>query len=707
MVKLPLTLISCVFALALTSQNNFTKKIDSIIEASIDKNDPGMMVGVVKNGQIIYEKYYGMANLSHKLKMDKNTRSNIASTAKQFTALMILKLSLEDKVSLEDDIRTYLPTLYPKVKEDIKIRHLINHTSGIREYIGLMDLQDKAWWTRVGLDNNDIIELLEKQEDLAFKPGSQYQYSNSGYTVLAQIIEKVTDKKFKVYAKTFFESLGMKNTEFPRGYMTVITNKAEAYSDWGGGEWYEDIKVTKTAGEGFLFTTLKDQLIYEQALQNAKKQNNELLIKSQLAIDNSEIKTYGFGLRLFNWYYGPHKAVHHDGGTYGYKSQTVRFTDENLSIFVMTNNGKIGTDDMADQISKVLLKPTKEKESTYADRYFETIKNKNPQVYAQYRSSKGQLIRIEDEYNKTYFKRGNLKIELIEEKNYLYHPNYDDRQKIIFYDDEMVLFDTDGSTTEFKKINTPLAKAQDLEALVGTYHNLELDINLTLRLSEDNILKVKFSTKSNERDVEVLNKEEMQSGNFIFKVERDAFDRPVKLIVSLGRATNMSFKKKTNLKFQPKIKTENGHIQVSTIDSKNGDTSDILLTKNDGEGNEEWFKRLGGKSWDKASSIIDTEDGYLIVGSTSSYGVGNYDFYVIKVNKKGNKIWQNTYGKSDNDYAYTAEKVDDGYIIKGTTQLCDSKDVLSRTCTNNVWFVTIDKNGEELSNQVLEAINKQ
>ena len=146
---------------------------------------------------------------------------------------------------------------------------------------------------------------------------------------------------------------------------------------------------------------------------------------------------------------------------------------------------------------------------------------------------------------------------------------------------------------------------------------------------------------------------------------------------------------------------------MSTIGSKNGDTSDILLTKNDGEGNEEWFKRLGGKSWDKASSIIDTEDGYLIVGSTSSYGVGNYYFYVIKVNKKGNKIWQNTYGKSDNDYAYTAEKVDDGYIIKGTTQLCDSKDVLSRTCTNNVWFVTIDKNGEELSNQVLEAINKQ
>ena len=703
------TFITCITIFFLCSVNaqllqDQKKTIDNIITSQIKEDGPGVMVGVVKNGEIIYENYFGMANLSHNLKMNENTRSNIASTAKQFTALMVLDLAQKNKLSLEDDIRKYIPELYPNVKEAIKIRHLINHTSGIREYIGLMDLQNEAWWTRVGLDNDDVLDLLQKQEDLGFQPGTKYLYSNSNYNILAEIIKNVTDTDFKVYAKTFFKSLGMNNTEFPKGYMTVIPNKAEAYSDWGGGEWYEDIKVTKTAGEGFLFTTLKDQLIYEQALQNAQKNNNELLIKSQLPIENSEITTYGFGLRLFNWYRGPHKAVHHDGGTYGYKSQTARFTDENLSIFVMTNNGKIGTDDMADQISKVFLPPAAEKEITYADRYFENIENKNPQVIAQYRSSKGQLIRIEDEEEKTFYKKGNLKIELINEKNHLYYPDYNNNQKIIFYDDEMVLFNTDGSTSEFKKINTPLATAQDIEALVGTYYNSELDISLSLRLSDDNALKVKFSTKSNERDVEVLNKVEMQSRNFLFKVERDAFDRPVNLVVSLGRATNMSFKKKTNLKFQPQIPTDGGTIQVTTIGSKKGDTSDILLTKNYPNGNEIWSKRLGGKSWDKANSIIDTEDGYLIIGSTSSYGVGNYDFYVIKTDKEGHQIWQNTYGKFDNDYAYTAEKVDGGYIIKGTTQLCDSKDVLDRTCTNNVWFVTIDENGKELSNQVLEKV---
>ncbi|NRB60717.1 MAG: beta-lactamase family protein [Winogradskyella sp.] len=705
--KTLLTTISCFITLSIASQNNFTQNIDSIIESTIQKNDPGLMIGVVRDGQIIYEKYYGLANLSHKIKMDKNTRCNIASTAKQFTALMILKLSLENKLSLEDDIRKFIPELYTNVKEAIKIRHLINHTSGIREYIGLMDLQNKAWWTRVGLDNDDVLELLKKQEDLGFNPGSKYVYSNSNYNILAKIIEKVTQQKFKVYAKEFFKSLGMENTAFPKGYMTVIPNKAEAYSDWGGGEWYEDIKVTKTAGEGFLFTTLKDQLMYEQAIQNAKDSNNQLLIKSQLPIENSEIKSYGFGLRLFNWFYGPHKAVHHDGGTYGYKSQTVRFTDQNLSIFVMTNNGKIGTDDMADQIAKVFLPPAEIKETSYADRYFEPIKNINPLVNGQYRSQKGQLIRIENEKGKTYFKRGNLKIELIKEKNHLYHPDYNNKQKIIFYDNEMVLFDTDGTSTQFKRINTPLATVEDLNILVGTYHNSELNISLSLRLSEENILKVKFSTKSMERDVEVLNRIEMQSRNFLFKVERDLFDRPNNLLVSLGRALNIKFVKKTNLKFQPQIKTESGSIQVTTIGSRNGNTSDILLTKNYDNGNEEWSKRLGGNSWDKASSIISTKDGYLIVGSTSSYGVGNYDFYVIKVDKKGQKIWQNTYGKSNNDYAYSVEKVNEGYIIKGTTQLCNSKDVLNRTCTTNVWFVNIDEKGNELSNTVLEEIKSK
>ena len=282
-----LFLFTVLFTFTTFSQQESLEKIDSIIESKIKMTDPGLMVGIVKEGNIIYEKYLGLANLQHQVKITKETRSNIASTAKQFTALMILDLALKDKLSLEDDIRKYLPNLYQEVKEEIKVRHVINHTSGIRDYVELLSLKNQTWWQQVGLDNNDIMQLLEKQKDLGFAPGLKYSYSNSGYVVLAEIIEKVSGQSFNDYSKAFFEGLGMKNTSFVKRYMEVIPNRAEPYSDWGRGEWWQSPTVTKTNGEGFLFTTLEDQLIYEQAIQNAAAENNSLLIKSQQAIPNS------------------------------------------------------------------------------------------------------------------------------------------------------------------------------------------------------------------------------------------------------------------------------------------------------------------------------------------------------------------------------------------------------------------------------------
>ena len=172
------------------AQEALKEKMDSIVNSKLGDNDPGLMVGVVKDGAIIYENYKGLASLQHQVKITEQSRSNIASTAKQFTALMILQLSHEQKLNLEDDIRKYLPNLYPLVKENIKIRHLINHTSGIRDYSDLLSIKQEPWWRQVGMDNDDVIkDILEKQEDLAFKPGSMYMYSNSGYTVLTKIIE--------------------------------------------------------------------------------------------------------------------------------------------------------------------------------------------------------------------------------------------------------------------------------------------------------------------------------------------------------------------------------------------------------------------------------------------------------------------------------------------------------------------------------------
>ncbi|RZN84657.1 MAG: class A beta-lactamase-related serine hydrolase [Winogradskyella sp.] len=702
--KKVITLFAFIISVLCFAQNE-VKKIDSIVNSKVAENDPGIAVGIIKDGIIVYEKYLGLANLQHKVKFYEKTRSNIASTAKQFTALMILDLSLNNKLNLDDDIRKYLPKLYENATDKIRIRHLLNHTSGIRDYVELLDLEGDVWWRRFGYDNNDVLELLENQEDLGFKPGSKYSYSNSNYNVLTKIIEKITDETFNDYSKTFFDNLGMNETSFVERYMKVIPNRANPYSDWGRGEWWEVPTVTKTNGEGFLYTTLKDQLTYEMAVQNALKDKNLLLIESQKPIPNSEIKTYGFGLELENRL--GRTAVHHSGGTYGFHSQTYRFPEEKLTVFIMSNNGNISSNLIAKQIAEILL-PKSNKKIAYNEQFYQKNNVGKLTILGKYiYPNQDKIVEIIDKEGKIFWKERNFTVGMVSEDKNVFSFTNNPKLKVVFYENKMTEYYTSGKTMIYKRIKESPSSLADLEALVGTYDNKELDVNFDLKLTKENNLQLKLSTDKEFNDVKVYNKRYLQANNFFLKVKKDQFDRVTKIILTYGRAKNIRFIKKTNLKFQPKIETENGSINVTTIGSRNGETSNILLTKNYPNGNEIWSQQFGGKSYDKASSILATEDGYLIIGSTSSYGNGNYDMFVIKTDKKGNKQWQNTYGDFYNEYGYSAEKTDNGYLIKGTIQNCTSNtDVFNRTCTTNVWFVSIDENGKELSNKVLEEINK-
>ncbi|MEM9679035.1 MAG: serine hydrolase domain-containing protein [Bacteroidota bacterium] len=691
----------------INAQHDQLKEIDSIVNSKLSPDDPGLFVGIVKDGTIIYESYKGLASLQHQIEVNENSRSNIASTAKQFTALMILQLSMEKKLNLDDDIRDYLPKLYSAVKEKIKIRHLINHTSGIRDYADLMSIQNDPWWKRVGIDNDDVIEdLLEEQEDLAFAPGSRYMYSNSGYTLLSKIIAEVSGKSFHDYSKTFFDNLGMKNTSFLKNYMHVIPNQALPYSDWGDGVWQQYPMITNLYGDGFLFTTLKDQLVFEQAVQRADIDKNTLLIKSQKPIPNSEITTYGFGLELEDRL--GYKAVHHSGSTGSYHSQMVRYPDQRLTVFVMSSNSRLWSGTIADEIASILL-PQKEIMIEYDERIKDNsgLTDVN-EIIGQYRSSGGYLIRIESKDNTIFWKNANNNpIELTLENNTIYVVKSYPKQKIGFYENELVLFNPTGKASVYKKVPYTMPTRSDLEGFTGQYFSKELDVSFEIKLTTDNTLMISRSDWKKDHEIQVINRDELLIFDYILRIQRDQFDRVTEILLTTNRVLNNKFTKRTHLKFQPKIETDNGTIQITTIGSRDDDASDILLTKNYPNGNEIWSQQFGGDSYDKASSIIATDDGYLIIGSTSSFGEGNYDMFVIKTDKSGRKVWQNTYGGFWNEYGYSIEKVNSGFILKGTKQKCSSNsDVLNRTCTTNVWFVTIDENGKEISNQILEEIKQ-
>lgn len=322
------------------------KKLDSIATIDVPKDAPGVATGIVMDGEIVYEKYAGYSDLTDSIFIDTQSRFNIASNGKQFTALAILSLIEEKKLNLDDDIRMFFPGLFPGIKSKITIANLLNHTSGIRDVYDLWGLQGITWWEH-SYDNNDVIDILSKQEDLNFEPGSKYSYSNSNYMILAEIVSKVAGTNFIDYTNQMFQDLNMPNTSFAGNYKTIEGPIAKPYLNfdtWLGYDW-----IWNAYGDGNIFSTLQDQLEFEKIIQTKKNKrfSKELLEQSQSLIPNSKNETYGYGVEFMEHQNIPYK--YHGGSTGAWKAITARFEKQNFSIVTLTNSGK--TDPMTQTLN--------------------------------------------------------------------------------------------------------------------------------------------------------------------------------------------------------------------------------------------------------------------------------------------------------------------------------------------------------------------
>ena len=186
------------------SDDESAKKADAFLSQWDKKDMPGCAVGVVKDGKLIYKRAFGMANLDYDVPNTTSTLFNLASVSKPFTAFSIALLAQQGKLSLDDDIRKYVPEM-PKYDDTVTIRHLIHHTSGIREYQALV------MFGGLGTDNaysdKDILTILARQKNISFKPGAKYQYSNSGYFLMGIIVERVSGKSLRRLPRKTFSSL--------------------------------------------------------------------------------------------------------------------------------------------------------------------------------------------------------------------------------------------------------------------------------------------------------------------------------------------------------------------------------------------------------------------------------------------------------------------------------------------------------------------
>jgi|Deesub1362B_J571_1020462.scaffolds.fasta_scaffold00288_6 CubicO group peptidase (beta-lactamase class C family) len=382
----------------MSNADELTKKVDKLFSKWDSTMSPGAALAIIKNGKIIYERGYGMADLEHNVPITPQTVFRIASTSKQFTAMCIALLVEQGKISLNDNIRKYLPEL-PEYFTPITIRHLIYHTSGIRDYLDLQYLRgisyEELYFPR------DVIELLSWQKAFNFTPGERFLYSNSGYFLLGVIIERVSGKSLAQFAKeNIFDPLGMKNTHFHDDHTRIVRNRAIGYSPIKNGWFKISETILDIVGDGGLFTTVEDLHLWDQNFYHNKlgKGGQELidLILTPGSLNNGKKLDYAFGLRISK--YRGLKVISHGGAFVGFRAQMIRFPEQKFSVICLANLSSINPTKLCFKVADIYLseyfkEPKKRKEIEIKPIKLSEKKLKKI-IGNYYESESGRLIKI-------------------------------------------------------------------------------------------------------------------------------------------------------------------------------------------------------------------------------------------------------------------------------------------------------------------------
>ena len=330
-----------------------TEKVDALFAQWNKPDSPGCAVAIIKDGRVVHKRGYGSANLDYDIPISSKTVFNIGSISKQFTAISVALLARQGKVSLDDDIRKYLPEM-PQYSAPITIRRLIYHTSGIREYSHLMQLAGARFQDAT---SDEIFKIITHQKDLNFNSGDEYLYSNSGYFLLARIVQRVSGKSLREFAQNnIFKPLGMSSTRFQDDQSEVIKNRATGYSPRTAGGFAVESTTSDAVGPGGLLTTIDDLILWERVFDQNNLPGGQDLIREALTrgtLNNGEKIDYGFGMDIET--YRGLNELGHGGATNGFNADMIRFPDQRFTVFCLCNLSNIESGRLTRQVADIYL----------------------------------------------------------------------------------------------------------------------------------------------------------------------------------------------------------------------------------------------------------------------------------------------------------------------------------------------------------------
>jgi N-acyl-D-amino-acid deacylase len=337
-------------------------RIDSVFVDFDDPRSPGCALGIVEEGRPIHARGYGMANLEHGIPLGPSSIFRIASVSKQFSAAVMVLLEEDGLISLDDEVRRHIPDL-PAYERPLTLRHLIHHTSGLRDYLSLMALAG------VGDDDiygeEDVVAALIRQEGLNFPPGDRHLYSNSGYFLMSQIVRRTTGKTLREYAEErIFGPLGMNRTHFHDDHTEIVPERATGYAPRDGG-----FRVSTTrldlVGDGGVFTSVDEMARWEALFQGALGDDHPLAFLPGRMLEagvlsNGEAIHYAFGLGHGELRGLP--TVSHGGSFVGYRAYLLRFPEQAVGITILCNRADAVPGRLASRVGAVLLEDEMEPE---------------------------------------------------------------------------------------------------------------------------------------------------------------------------------------------------------------------------------------------------------------------------------------------------------------------------------------------------------
>ncbi len=465
--------------LAQISKHVLEQRIDSLMGAGqVSASTPGSAILVVKDGKVLFNKGYGLANLEHGIPNTPQTVFDLASVSKQFAGFAVSTLVEEGKISLQDDIRKYLPEL-PDFGKVITIDHLVHHTSGIRDWTSTLPLS--GWSFDDVISFEQILRMAQNQQELNYEPGSEYSYSNTGYNLLAELVQRVSGQSFSDWTKQhIFDRLGMTNTQFLDDHTRVIPNRAGGYFREDDGAFHAQPNNLMALGSSSMYSTTTDLAKWVINLDRPEADLKPIINRmfEKGVLNNGEEISYAFGLSVDK--YNNEPFISHSGSWASFRTYLGYFPDAHLSVVVL-NNYPTNAYRRATTIASWFLKSAasadagKKKTKTEAAT---TVSNKTLEEYVgTYRLGPGWYV--------TLSRRGDqLWTQATNEDSFPMTPLNDTLFRIDAYGRRTMAFHRDGSGSvqhfvyagmECPKLaDHPVPGPKDLQAYIGEYESEEL-----------------------------------------------------------------------------------------------------------------------------------------------------------------------------------------------------------------------------------------